>query len=942
MSRTAGTWETGPPEADPDRSFRTGEERYRMIVDAVDQLIWVVGADGTSVEYFNRRWVSYLGSIPTTSPGFDWADLVHRDDLQSVLLVMAAGPATGAMFQAEFRIRRYDGTYRWHLARVSPLLDDDGDITGWLGGATDIDDRRRGEESIRFLAEISASLASAQESRAVIGRIAHLAVPRFADYCAVALLDENGTIGRTEIAHGDPETEAEIHRYVHDHPLRLDAPFGIAAVIRTGEPQFIPYIAPGAPEPDEGDQRRIMRAFRLHSYIAVPLTARGRVLGAISFTFAESIRAYNEHDFALAKEIARRVSLVLENVRLFEELRESEGRFRTIIETSPDVIYTIALDGTLASLSPAFETLTGWSSETWLGRHFAPIVHPEDLPTALERFHAVLSGRTLPPFQIRILTRSGTYLTAEFRTRPYMQEGAIIGAIGVAQDITERVLAEKSLRESERRLRRLLDSNTFGVVFGRLEGEIISANDYFLRMTGYTPDDLLSGSIHWETLTPPEYRATDRLALDKLRATGVCSPYEKEYVRKDGSRVPVLMGAAVLDEPYEEGEEIAAFLLDLTELHQVLEELRESEDLLAEAQRMGRIGSWDWEVSADRITWSEEMYTIYGVDRSTFSPTLDGFISLIHPDDRDRVGGIVGNSYRTGEPFHYHHRIIRPDGEIRVLRAHGKVIRNAEGTVVRMRGSGQDVTEARKAEEEITRLNEDLEARVVERTAQLEASNKELEAFAYSVSHDLRAPLRSIDGFCKILLDDYGPGLDDEGREYLDRARRASQRLGQLIDDLLNLSRVTRSEMRFEEVDLSWIAERIAQELRQTEPERTVRWKIAPRIVARGDARLLHLVMQNLLGNAWKFTARNPDAVISFGEEIRDGRRTMFVRDNGVGFSMAYVDKLFHSFQRLHSPAEFPGSGIGLATVARIIRRHGGIVSAEAAPGKGATFSFTL
>jgi light-regulated signal transduction histidine kinase (bacteriophytochrome) len=259
-----------------------------------------------------------------------------------------------------------------------------------------------------------------------------------------------------------------------------------------------------------------------------------------------------------------------------------------------------------------------------------------------------------------------------------------------------------------------------------------------------------------------------------------------------------------------------------------------------------------------------------------------------------------------------------------------------------MTGAGQDVTEARQAEEEIKRLNTELEQRVADRTAQLEASNRELEAFAYSVSHDLRAPLRSIDGFCKILLDDYGPQLDDEGKEYLQRIRKASQRLGQLIDDLLNLSRATRTTMRIEHVDLSDMALHIAEELRSDEPNRSAEFRIDLGAIARGDARLLQLVMQNLLDNAWKFSSKNEQARIEFGMTEEEGGRVFFVRDNGVGFDMKYADRLFTSFQRLHSPAQFPGSGIGLATVHRIVKRHGGTIWVKAGEGKGATFYFTL
>jgi light-regulated signal transduction histidine kinase (bacteriophytochrome) len=243
---------------------------------------------------------------------------------------------------------------------------------------------------------------------------------------------------------------------------------------------------------------------------------------------------------------------------------------------------------------------------------------------------------------------------------------------------------------------------------------------------------------------------------------------------------------------------------------------------------------------------------------------------------------------------------------------------------------------------EITQHRDHLEERVRHRTAELDASNKELEAFSYSVSHDLRAPLRAIDGFSLALVEDYGDQVDEAARGYLDRVRRAAQRMGELIDDMLLLSRVSRSEMHYARVDLSSLAEHLIQELRSGEPGRNVQVDIAPGLVANGDERLLRILLQNLLGNAWKFTGKASQAKIEFDTRMAGSEQVFFVRDNGAGFDMRYVANLFGAFRRLHSDDEFPGTGIGLATVQRIINRHGGRVWAEGEVGRGATFSFVL
>jgi light-regulated signal transduction histidine kinase (bacteriophytochrome) len=250
-----------------------------------------------------------------------------------------------------------------------------------------------------------------------------------------------------------------------------------------------------------------------------------------------------------------------------------------------------------------------------------------------------------------------------------------------------------------------------------------------------------------------------------------------------------------------------------------------------------------------------------------------------------------------------------------------------------------EIAERQQSEQRVQALNQGLRQAVLE----LKAVNNELEAFSYSVSHDLRAPLRSIDGFSQALLEDYGGQLDNTGQDFISRIRAATQRMGNLIDDLLTLSRVTRSSIRMESVNLSQLAKRIANDLQHSYPERRVELEIAPELWAYGDAHLLQVVLENFMNNAWKFTAKQPQPMVTMGQIQSDrGSPIYFVRDNGAGFDMAYVDKLFSPFQRLHGMQDFPGNGIGLATVQRIVHRHGGIVWAEGVIGQGATFYFTL
>jgi len=247
-----------------------------------------------------------------------------------------------------------------------------------------------------------------------------------------------------------------------------------------------------------------------------------------------------------------------------------------------------------------------------------------------------------------------------------------------------------------------------------------------------------------------------------------------------------------------------------------------------------------------------------------------------------------------------------------------------------------------ESEKVARKLNDDLERRVLERTTQLESANRELEAFAYSVSHDLRAPLRAIDGFSQELLQNYSAKLDEQGQHYLRRVRAGTQRMGQLIDDLLKLSRLTRTEMQSVRVDLTALAETVFAEIREREPGRTVSFVAQPGLSAECDPALIRIVLENLLGNAWKFTSKKSTATITFDRTDVAGRSAFVLRDDGAGFNMAFAGKLFGAFQRLHSDREFTGTGIGLATIQRVVRRHGGECWAEGAVGRGAAFFFTL
>lgn len=295
------------------------------------------------------------------------------------------------------------------------------------------------------------------------------------------------------------------------------------------------------------------------------------------------------------------------------------------------------------------------------------------------------------------------------------------------------------------------------------------------------------------------------------------------------------------------------------------------------------------------------------------------------------------------EPFSgFIYRVRASDGEPHWYSISGKPVFNPEGGFRGYHGVGNDITRQVESERTIRELNETLEQRVRDRTAELEASHRELESLSYSLSHDLRTPLRAMHGYSHLLTEDYGPRLNEHGLHYLARIRLAAERMGKLIDDIHDLVLINRQQLEMSEIDLTALAEGIARSVEAGEPQRKAIWSIAPGMKTRADPMMMRVLITHLLGNAWKFTAEREPALIEFGQMRSGDEPAFFVRDNGIGFEMAYADKLFRSFQHIHDPHRYEGTGIGLAMAKRIVQRHGGRIWAEGEPGSGATFYFTL
>lgn len=786
-------------------------------------------------------------------------------------------------------------------------------------------------------------------------------------------------------------------------------------------------------------------------------------------------------------DVVRYIGIVFditERKRTEVALRESEVRFRQIYEHMAVGIAQVSLDYRIEAANEAYCRMLGYDEEELVGKYLTDITHPETMAENLRRQAQLVTGE-IDHYRMekQFVHKKGRVVHGILDANLVRDaQGKPRYCLGSVLDITERRQAEDALRESEARYR-LLAENMADVVW------ILNAHSLRFtyvspsveRLRGYSVAEVMAQPIE-QVMTPDSLVQVSAGLPERIRAflggdpAAVTQTHEVEQFRKDGSTVWTEVVTTLLRN--EAGEiEVLGVSRDISARKQAEKASQLKSELLRLTGEMARVGGWEFDADTLQGTWTDEVARIHDLDPGQATHVELG-ISFYLPESRQKIEQALKEALELARPYDLELEMVSATGQPKWVRTMGLPI--SEGNrVIKVRGIFQDITERKRAEDELNRLNTELEQRVAERTAelsdlynnapcgyhsldsngvyvrindtelawlgytreeimgrvrfpdlltpaslqtfaenfpvfkecgwvqdlefdlvrkdgsilpvllsasviydqagryltsrstmmdhterrraevalresqaQLVAANKELEAFAYSVSHDLRAPLRGIDGWSLALLEDYGEELDEAARQYLDRVRSEAQRMGRLIDDLLQLSRITRAEMHRSPVDLSTLAHTVVTRLREMEPERRVEVVIQPGLTASGDAALLEIVLTNLLGNALKFSSHRAEARVEFGclphasppspSRRGEGGEVYFVRDNGAGFDMAYAAKLFGAFQRMHKASEFPGTGIGLAIVQRIIHRHSGRVWVEAEVGRGAIFYFTL
>lgn len=631
------------------------------------------------------------------------------------------------------------------------------------------------------------------------------------------------------------------------------------------------------------------------------------------------------------------------------KLRESEDRYRTVAETASDAIITIDQDSKIVFVNPTVEKTFGYTSDEIIGQQLT-ILMPDYLrefhKTGLKRYietnhkHIRWDGVELPG-----LHKNGNEIPLEVSFGEFRKEGKHFFT-GIIRDITERKRIEDELRESQRFLQTISDNSPAVIYVKDMQGRYLMVNRRYAELFHISNKDIL-GKTDYDIFSK-EDAAAFREMDQRVAAAAVPLTEEEVVPLDDGLHTYISVKCPLRDDS---GNLYAVFGIstDITDRKQAEEAVRQNRAQLEAVFQAMQDGIVMSDMDGNFLLINEAQAHITGFSSSDSMKKNMAFFAdifkLTYPDGQVLpVEEWPINKILKGESIKdWELRGKRLDtGQEWFFSFSGEPVYNEQGQQIFAVISTRDITEQKKAEEMILQMNEELEQRVKERTAQLEVSNKELESFSYSVSHDLRAPLRHINGFSQALLEDYADKLDGEGKHYLQEIRNASKEMSNLIDDMLQLARISRSEIRKNLVDLSKLAKEILFQLQAREPKRKVTVNIEEGLSAYGDQRLMEVMLNNLLGNAWKFTSKKVYAQISFGEERKNGQAVYFIRDNGAGFDMKYADKLFGVFQRLHRTDEFEGTGVGLAIVHRVVRRHGGQVWAESILNEGATFYFTL
>ena len=798
----------------------------------------------------------------------------------------------GNVWHGEIKNKAKDGSFYWVDTTIVPFLNDAGKPRQYVAIRADITERKRAEEAFRESEELFSKAFRLSPDCVVISRLSDRTVIRANEaICRLWGSTPEQVIGKPSRDYSNWLVDEE----------RL-------AFMRTLE--------------ETGECLNHETTLRL---------ADGRLL---DFNISSRMITFGGEACVLS---------VMRDVTDRKQTEAAAARLAAIVQSSDDAIISKDLSGIVASWNPGAEKVFGYSAHEMIGQPILRLIPADRLQEETKILDHVQHGENVRHLDTVRLRKDGSTIDVSITTSAIRDAtGKIIGASKVARDVTERKQAERARQQSEERMRLATEATEVGIWEWNVLTNQIWWDAQMFRIYGVPPtqDGFVTYGT-WSGRVLPEDLPEQEKHLQETVRQRRHSSREFHIRRADDQECRHLQAVeTVRTNAQGQVEWVVGTNLDITERRRTELALQESEERFRTmANSMSQLA---WIARADGyIFWYNQRWYEY---TGTTPEQMEGWgWQKVHdPAVLPKVMEHWQVAIASGQPFDMEFPLRGADGQFRNFLTRGQPMKDTAGRVVQWFGTNTDVDELKQAKEKVQRLNSQLEQRVVERTAQLEAANQELEAFSYSVSHDLRAPLRAVNGFAGIVLEDFGALLPEEGRGYLQRVRNGSQRMGQLIDDLLAFSRLSRLSLKRQPMDCTRMVEETWEELKPQRAGRQVDLRLGELPTCSGDPVLVKQIWVNLLSNAIKYTRDRTPAVVEVGGANKNGRPVYFVRDNGVGFDMQYANKLFGVFQRLHRADEFQGTGVGLAIVQRIVHRHGGQVWAEAKVDGGATFSFTL
>ncbi|MBD2014584.1 PAS domain S-box protein [Microcoleus sp. FACHB-53] len=916
------------------------EQEFKALVEHAPDIIARFDRDLRHV-YINPAITRATGLLPETFIGKTNRDLGMPEDLvlsweSFVHKVFKNGQEESLAFQFPT-----PSGLRYYQVRLVPELAKDGSIKSTLSIARDISEHKQVEEA----------LLRRSRQLEILSRASHqintvLEIPTVMRTMMASAIELAGASAGTYGINKQGQmvfTEYNQNGKIYSIDITCERGMGVSGwVMETRKP----YISNNI-ESDPHILPYLQKSFTFYNLVNIPIFNRKEeLIGCFELHNKANQRPFSDNDITMLQGLAASAAVALENAQMLVErqqaekaLRESEQRLGAIFNQAAVGIAQVGLDGKWLLVNQKLCDIVGYTSQELLQQTFQDITHPDDQNISLKYLQQMMAGEIQTySLEKRYICKNSLPLWINL-TASIVRDSS--GEPQYFIVIIEDISARKTTEEEHKKLVSLIENSSDFIALASMTGEVLYVNEAGKQLVGLDSNDEVKSTLVLDYLMEDNRVEYLEQIVPLLMKNG---RWEDEYrFRNFKTNQPIVVHHncfLITDSRTDEAIAIATVTRDITERKRAQKELQKSYNLLQSVINSTPDAIVVKDLQSRYVMINAAVCDIQGKPESEILGRDD---SELFPSDTALL--IMENDRRiisTGETEIIEEELLI-EGVQKTYLSTKSVWRDAQGNAIGVILIARDITDRKRAEQEIKELNQNLERRVTERTAELKAINQELESFSYSVSHDLRAPLRGIDGFSQALLDRYVDQLDEKGKHYLQRIRTGTQRMGELIDDLLKLSRVTRSEMQRTQVDLSALAREIAAELQRTQPERQVEWAIAPRLIAYGDARLVRIVLENLLNNSWKFTSARMLARIEFDSQLQEDAKTVyFVNDNGAGFEMAYANKLFGAFQRLHSQAQFPGSGIGLATVQRIIHRHGGRVWAEGAVEQGAKFYFTL